>query len=164
MRSNPVTFFISDDNGDSWQQIYLTAPLNTSGASDGFRRIDKVSDTEAVISVSPLHSGMRLSLNGNHYAEVIVDVPEGAQSLTVESGYLCANRTKIYNSHHAPGAMADLDFGGYGIVKDRVSGKTFRLESPAYVYKGKTLSHFELAPGMALSCQVSGWFWFSTGI
>ena len=137
--------YISHDEGDTWKQVYMTAPILDLGASDGFRYITKVSANELIVGGTlTTKKGLRILSNSNSYAEILVDVPQGTTSITVESGYLCSNKSEIFNACDVSGTkVVNFDLNENGIyVKENVSGKVFLLDEHEYRDTGKRLSYY----------------------
>lgn len=95
---------ISKDDGETWITAMTTAPLFESGSSDGYKFLTKCNDhlvcslQSAKMDLSPV----RIYCGGEHYyAQMIVDVPQGVNSLVVECGHYASKITTIYNNYEA---------------------------------------------------------------
>ena len=90
----------SEDEGKTWKTLHTTAQHKDGGASDGFRDLSKVTyqGKEYLICISQGKSfpGLIISTE-NHYAQVIVDVPNEVSELRIDSGYLARKSCKIFN-------------------------------------------------------------------
>jgi photosystem II stability/assembly factor-like uncharacterized protein len=133
-----ATLYISDDEGITWKQIYSEEPnaANTA-ASAGIKTFIKGvfagTDCEQLIAhnncTSLYRPSKRIFAGGdNWYAEIIVDVPNGTNSITVESGYMCPNITVINNDTENVGdAVFIMDFNENGkYIKEKVSGEIYK--------------------------------------
>ena len=144
-----ASVYVSDDDGETWVQAYTTQPLKGTGASDGFRFMTK--DTYAGTNFEQLIIGCQstvasplrvVSDPSTYYAEIMVEIPDDCTELIVESGYLCANETRIYNSMsptneklvHLP-----LNEGGR-YLKDLVTGSVY-VGDFSYKEVGKHFSY-----------------------
>lgn len=148
-RYKNASVFVSEDNGDTWVEAYTTEPLQVVSASDGYRYMSK--DTYASTNYeqiivgcqNTLASPLRIISNENtYYAEVIVEVPDGCTSLTVESGYFCPDETQIYNTFEIPNRKIiylALNEGG-NTLTESVSGTTLS-GTFSYGTIGKHLSY-----------------------
>ena len=101
---------ISEDNGVSWKTAMTTAPMLESGASDGYRYLSQVDDQiicglqSSKMNLAPL----RLFSGGNnYYAQYLVEVPRGVESLVVESGRL-ASKNRVITNPYADSSDADI--------------------------------------------------------
>lgn len=137
---------MSKDDGDTWELVYSTAPILEAGASDGFRNISKMSNNELIVQCQSLtKKALRVTANEHHYAEIIVDVPANTDNLIVESGYLCSNKTEIYNDYEMNGNEI-LNFplnekGEY--IREAVSETIFKVAQRKYANEGKHISYYD---------------------
>lgn len=133
-----ATLYISEDEGITWKQIYSEEPnaANTA-ASAGIKTFIKGvfagTDCEQLIAhnncTSLYRPSKRIFAGGdNWYAEIIVDVPNGTNSITVESGYMCPNLSVINNDAENVGdAVFIMDFNENGrYLKEKVSGEIYK--------------------------------------
>ena len=134
--------YMSEDEGETWKAIYNTSPLNdTAGANDGFRDMEQLED-QLIIGVQGTRSPLRIFPEGS-YAEIIVDVPAGTDSVIVESGYAYPNIHPIYNDTVPIGeyfVKFNLNEGGR-VIKEEVSGQYFDGDFE-WEKAGKHLSYF----------------------
>lgn len=133
-----ATLYMSDDDGISWKQIYSEEPtLSDDIASAGIKTFHKGifagTNYEQLIAHNNIEEVKRASKriicdDNSWYAEIIVDVPEGTTSLTVESGYMCPNLAVINNDVAISGeAVFVMDFNENGkYIKEKVSGEIYR--------------------------------------
>lgn len=127
-----TAIYISEDDGETWTQMYISGPITSAGANDGYRYMSKdiyaSTDYEQLIMgcQSEVLSPIRAISNENtHFAEIIVDVPDGCTELTIESGYLCSYETKFYNDYEVSNeklVYLPLNEGGR-FIKELVSGR-----------------------------------------
>lgn len=93
---------ISEDNGVSWKTAMTTAPMLESGASDGYRYLSQV-DNQIICGLQSSKmelSPLRIYSGGeNYYAQYLVEVPQGVDTLIIESGHLAAKHRVITNSY-----------------------------------------------------------------
>lgn len=133
-----ATLYISDDEGITWKQIYSEeANADNTLASAGIKTFLKGvfagTDYEQLIAhnscLSAYRPSKRIFADANSwYAEIIVDVPNGTNSITVESGYMCPNLTVINNDAENVGdAVFVMDFNENGkYIKEKVSGEIYK--------------------------------------
>ena len=147
-----ATLYISDDEGITWKQIYSeeTNAANTA-ASAGIKTFIKGvfagTDCEQLIAhnncTSLYRPSKRIFAGGdNWYAEIIVDVPNGTNSITVESGYMCPNLSVINNDAENVGdAIFIMDFNENGrYLKEKVSGEIYK-GNHVFIDGGKHLGY-----------------------
>lgn len=133
-----AVLFMSDDEGFTWKQIYSEEPtLSNEIASAGIKTFLKGTfagtDYEQLIGHNMITEVNRpskriISNDNSWYAEIIVDVPEGTNSITVESGYMCPNLSVINNDTENIGdAVFVMDFNENGkYLKEKVSGEIYK--------------------------------------
>ncbi|MBQ2391304.1 MAG: exo-alpha-sialidase [Clostridia bacterium] len=133
-----ATLYISDDEGVTWKQIYSEeANADNTLASAGIKTFCKGvfagTDYEQLIAHNNCSSAHRPSKRifadaDSWYSEIIVDVPEGTNSITVESGYMCPNLSVINNDAENVGdAVFVMDFNENGrYLKEKVSGNIYK--------------------------------------
>lgn len=133
-----ATLYISDDEGITWKQIYSEEPnMDNTLASAGIKTFVKGifagTNYEQLIAHNNCSSAHRPSKRifadeNSWYAEIIVDVPNGTNSLTVESGYMCPNISVIVNDAENVGdAIFVMDFNENGkYIKEKVSGEIYK--------------------------------------
>ncbi len=104
--------YMSEDNAKTWKQVFATPHIDLEGSSDGYKYLCKsfnpTTGTEQITvgCQDPARDGLRIFQGDTHkYAQLIVDVPDGVSSLTVESGYLLPYKKDVYND-------VDIDGGG----------------------------------------------------
>ena len=135
--------YVSKDEGETWEQAYSTGHLNdSSGANDGFRHLSKVGSKIIAVNQSSSRPPLHIYPDGN-YAEIIVDVPEGATSITVESGHAYPNEAPIYNdSGYSGEKLVHFELNENAkVIKELVSGEIFEGNFE-WAEDGKRLSHF----------------------
>lgn len=133
-----AALFMSDDEGLTWKQIYSEEPtLSNEIASAGIKTFLKgiFAGTEQLIGHNMITEVARpskriISNDNSWYAEIIVDVPEGTNSLIVESGYMCPNLSVINSdTENAGEALFVMDFNENGnYIKEKVSGEIYKGE------------------------------------
>lgn len=133
-----AAIFMSDDEGITWKQIYSEEPtLSNDIASAGIKTFLKGTfagtDYEQLIGHNMITEVDRpskriISDDNSWYAEIIVDVPDGTNSITVESGYMCPNLSVINNDTENVGdAVFIMDFNENGkYLKEKVSGEIYK--------------------------------------
>ena len=133
-----AVLFMSDDEGLTWKQIYSEEPtLSNEIASAGIKTFLKGTfagtDYEQLIGHNMITEVNRpskriISNDNSWYAEIIVDIPEGTNSITVESGYMCPNLSVINNDTENVGeAVFVMDFNENGkYLKEKVSGEIYK--------------------------------------
>lgn len=133
-----AVIFMSDDEGLTWKQIYSEEPtLSNEIASAGIKTFLKGTfagtDYEQLIGHNMITEVDRpskriISDDNSWYAEIIVDVPHGTNSITVESGYMCPNLSVINNDTENIGdAVFVMDFNENGkYLKEKVSGEIYK--------------------------------------
>jgi hypothetical protein len=144
-----AAIYVSEDEGETWTQVYTTQPLQSTGASDGFRYMAKdvyaSTDYEQLIvgCQSQVASPLRIISDENtYYAEVIVEMPDDCAEIVVESGYICSSETLISNDFETANnkrISLSLNEGGQ-YIKESVSGKLFKGDF-RYHNVGKHLSY-----------------------
>lgn len=132
--------YMSDDDGETWEQVYTVPNINEGGASDGFRFASNITlnNVDEIIfgcQHTTIPSLRVLSGGDNYYAEIIVDIPNDCTELTIESGYLCANEIKMSNdSKYSNNCMLSFDMNERGsCIKESVSGEIYKGN---FSYKG----------------------------
>ena len=144
-----ATIYMSEDEGESWKQIYTTSPLtDTAGASDGFRYLSQgnymgATEEQIIAGVqSSSRSPLRILPNGN-YAEIIVDVPAGCNSIVIEDGYAYTNIHPIINDTKTTGEyLVKFNFNeNSNVIKEEIGGKYFRGDFE-WAKTGKHLNGF----------------------
>lgn len=133
-----ATLYMSDDEGLTWKQIYSEEPtISNEIASAGIKTFLKgtFAGTEQLIGHNMITEVARpskriISNDNSWYAEIIVDVPEGTNSLIVESGYMCPNLSVINSDTENVGeALFVMDFNENGnYIKEKVSGEIYKGE------------------------------------
>ena len=133
-----ATLYISDDEGVTWKQIYSEEPnadntLASAGIKTFCKGVFAGTECEQLIahnncSSSPRPSKRIFADDNSWYAEIIVDVPNGTNSITVESGYMCPNLSVINNDAENVGdAVFVMDFNENGrYLKEKVSGEIYK--------------------------------------
>lgn len=133
-----AVLFMSDDEGITWKQIYSEEPtLSNTIASAGIKTFLKGvfagTDYEQLIAHNNITEVKRpskriISNDNSWYAEIIVDVPNGTNSIAVESGYMCPNISVINNDTENVGdAVFIMDFNENGkYIKEKVSGEIYK--------------------------------------
>lgn len=147
-----ATLYISDDEGITWKQIYSEEPnaANTA-ASAGIKTFLKgkfagASEEQLIAHnncTSAYRPSKRIFAGGdNWYSEIIVDVPNDTNSITVESGYMCPNVSVINNNTENVGdAVFIMDFNENGkYIKEKVSGEIYK-GNHAFTNGGKHLGY-----------------------
>ena len=135
--------FKSEDEGETWVSIYNTGILSDSaGANDGFREMVKLDNQILVSNQSPSRLPVRILPEGS-YAEVIVDVPSGTNSVKVESGHAYPNELPIFNDSDFVGEkLVHFEFNeNTNVVKELVSGELYQ-DDFEWTKGGKHLSYF----------------------
>lgn len=147
-----ATLYISEDEGITWKQIYSEEPnaqntLASAGIKTFLKGVFAGTNYEQLIAhnnCSSLHRPSKRIFAGgdNWYSEIIVDVPEGTNSITVESGYLCPNLTVLENDCENVGdAVFIMDLNENGnYLKEKVSGKLYKGEN-VFADGGKHLGY-----------------------
>lgn len=147
-----AVLFMSDDEGLTWKQIYSEEPTISNGiASAGIKTFLKGTfagtDYEQLIGHNMITEVNRpskriISNDSSWYAEVIVDVPDGTNSIIVESGYMCPNLSVINNdTENAGEAVFVMDFNENGkYLKEKVSGEIYKGDH-AFRNGGKHLGY-----------------------
>ena len=132
--------YMSNDDGETWEQVYTVPNINEGGASDGFRFASniKLNNVDEIIfgcQHTTIPSLRVLSGGDNYYAEIIVDIPNDCTELTIESGYLCANEIKMSNdSKYSNNCMLSFDMNERGsYIKESVSREIYKGN---FGYKG----------------------------
>lgn len=97
--------YLSEDDAETWKTIYTSGWIESPGTNTGYRYMSKVkiedsSDYQILVGkAGGNRSPLRILEGGNnYYAQVIVDIPNECESITVESGYLITNEKNIYNN------------------------------------------------------------------
>lgn len=133
-----ATLYISDDEGITWKQIYSEEPnadntLASAGIKTFCKGVFAGTDYEQLIAHNNCSSAYRPSKRifvdeNSWYAEIIVDVPNGTNYITVESGYMCPNLSVINNDAENVGdAVFVMDFNENGrYLKEKVSGDIYK--------------------------------------
>lgn len=133
-----AVIFMSDDEGLTWKQIYSEEPtISNEIASAGIKTFLKGTfagtDYEQLIGHNMITEVNRpskriISNDSSWYAEIIVDVPDGTNSIVVESGYMCPNLSVINNdTENAGEAVFVMDFNENGkYLKEKVSGEIYK--------------------------------------
>ena len=139
---NGGLIYVSSDEGETWTGAYATGALDGAGTNDGFRHLSKVGDKIIAVNQSLKRPPLHIFPEGN-YAEIIVDVPEGATTIKVESGHAYPNQTPIYNNSGYTGdKLVHFELNeNSSVVKELVSGEIFEGVFE-WVQDGKRLSHF----------------------
>ena len=88
---------VSYDEGSTWQTAYITPNmLRTEGASDGWRMA--IIGNNEMIAEGQYCTSLRIKTGTDeHYAQILVEVPEGVSTVTVESGYMSSYNKVIHN-------------------------------------------------------------------
>lgn len=104
-RYRTTEILISYDDGETWKTAYTSSKFASSAAaSDGFRYLSQdtyagAEEEQIIVGCQGSKKPLRIFAGGNHYySQIIVDVPKGCSSLTVEDGYLLSNKEKITNN------------------------------------------------------------------
>ena len=147
-----AVIFMSDDEGLTWKQIYSEEPtISNKIASAGIKTFLKGTfagtDYEQLIGHNMITEVNRpskriISNDSSWYAEIIVDVPDGTNSIIVESGYMCPNLSVINNDTENFGeAVFVMDFNENGkYLKEKVSGEIYKGDH-AFRNGGKHLGY-----------------------
>jgi len=136
--------YISRDDAETWESVYRTAPLlDLWSANDGYRYMEQISENEIFVGPQSFsRPPLRIFGSGN-YAEVLVDIPAGTESLTVESGHGYPNELPIHNNSEFTGEKLvhfELNENG-NVIKELVSGELFE-DNFEWAGVGKHLSYF----------------------
>ena len=136
--------YVSRDDGETWESVYRTAPLlDLWSANDGYRHMEKISENEIFVGPqSKSRPPLRIFGEGK-YAELIIDVPEGTNSLIVESGHAYPNEQPLVNDSEFIGdKLVHFEFNeNSSVIKELVSGKLFE-DDFEWTKGGKQLSYF----------------------
>lgn len=101
---------LSEDNGETWKTAMTTSPMLEKGASDGYRYMSKV-DEQIICSLQSTKMNLAplriFSGGNNYYAQYLVEVPRGVESLVVESGHL-ASKNRVITNPYADSSDADI--------------------------------------------------------
>lgn len=131
-----AALYLSDDDGLTWKQIYTEEPiLSNASSSDGIRAVVKMyagTEREQLFCYNRCDRGenpnKRIFYDENSwYAEIIVDVPDGVTSLTIETGYMCPNYGEVANNAENKGEKVfSLPLNENGrYIKETVSGEIY---------------------------------------
>lgn len=136
--------YVSRDNAETWESVYRTGPIKDLwSANDGYRYMEKMGDNEIFVGPQSFsRPPLRIFGRGN-YAEIIVDVPAGTESITVESGHSYPNELPITHDTMASGnKLVHFELNeNNNVIKELVSGELFEDEFE-WVKGGKRLSYF----------------------
>jgi len=143
----------SDDNGASWELVFITKPFSIGGASDGFRHMtDLIKPTgaaEDTIIVTPQggYSSMRITIGNNYSALVLcrVNIPATGTTIKVESkrsNTIPELNTLIDKSF--PETLVKIPFNeGTGTsLNEEISSTAITVTNPSWVDGIKRLYNF----------------------
>ncbi|WP_419893286.1 WD40/YVTN/BNR-like repeat-containing protein [Oceanobacillus kimchii] len=135
------SILMSEDDGETWKSIYNTSPMDdSSGTNDGFRYMSDLDNQIVGGMQSPTRAPVRIFTEGV-YAEVVVDIPVGTESLIIETGNNYPNVQPVHNDTDVSGEFIvnmPLNEGGE-VIKEYVSGNYY-VGNFEWANKGKSLS------------------------
>lgn len=132
----------SGDVGKTWESIYTSQYEIEMGANNGFRSVSKVGDELWVYS-QMIDCNKRIIHGGNnYYAQIMVEIPEGVEEITIRSGCLAYYAGNITNKTDTIGDVAYFPFNEkYGRCRGKINGVWSMYDyGHSVVEGGKSLS------------------------
>lgn len=136
--------YVSRDDAENWVGVYRTGPISDLwSANDGYRYMEKMGDDEIFVGPQSFSRPPLRIFGSGHYAEIIVDIPTGTDSITVESGHSYPNELPVTNDAVQSGnKLVHFELNENDrVIKELVSGDLFE-DNFNWVKGGKRLSYF----------------------
>lgn len=132
----------SKDAGETWESIYTSQYDVEMGANNGFRSVSKIGNELWIYS--QMFDNNKRIINGgdNYYAQIMIEIPEGVEEITVRSGCLAYYASNITNKFDTAGDIAYFPFNEkYGRCRGKVNGEWSMYDyGHSVVEGGKSLS------------------------
>ena len=136
--------YVSRDDAENWEGVYRTGPITDLwSANDGYRYMEKMGEDEIFVGPQSFSRPPLRIFGSGHYAEIIIDVPAGTDSITVESGHSYPNELPITHDTMSSGdKLVHFELNENDkVIKELVSGDLFEGDFN-WVKGGKRLSYF----------------------